>query len=257
VRIPTLATLHKGALGRVIAVALLTAAAVLLLRQVPVERPVQWLSQQAESLGPWAPAAFVGLFVGLTVVLLPGWPLNVLAGVIFGPFLGAALTALASNVAASVSFFIGRGLGKKKAAQLARRYPKVHAVYRTFGRRGSWRLVAAVRLSHALPFGLQNFLLGASPVGFWTYLLTTFAVTLPGICLITYLGYLGAVWGTMEVDVGPRQSPFQWTLRAAGLAVAAAALYYLARVIRRAIKEELAGQEDEHNRPAPSKSGAG
>ncbi len=216
---------HHGRLIRAGLVLLLLVAIALALRFLPVERPVQWLHDQADALGPWSAAVFVFLFVALTVVFLPGWPLNVISGVVFGPLLGAGLTSLASNTAAAVSFFIGRGLGKKKAARLAKRYPKIDAVYRTFGRRGSWRLVAAVRLSHALPFGLQNFLLGASPVGFWSYLLTTFAVTLPGICVVAYLGHLGAAW--KAGDAASSSGTWSWVLRVGGLMVAAAALYYL------------------------------
>jgi uncharacterized membrane protein YdjX (TVP38/TMEM64 family) len=213
----------------VILVLLAVAGAV---RFLPIADLAQWLAGRPEVLGWWAPVLFVLLFVGLAVVLLPAWPLNVAAGVMFGPVLGSLMTCLASNTAAAVSFLIGRALGRRKAARLVQRYPKLDAVYQTLRRGDSWKLVAAVRLSHALPFGLQNFLLGASPVRFWTYLLTTIAVTLPGICVVTYLGYLG---GAVS-DPNRADSPLRWwLLRGGGLLVAAAAIFYLGRTVRRAI----------------------
>jgi len=229
-------TARHGRLVRAGLIVLLLLGIAIALRFLPLDRALVWLNDQADALGPWAPLVFVVLFICLTVVLLPGWPLNVAAGAIFGPLIGAATTIVASNAAAAISFLIGRGMAHRKTSRLVKRYPKLNAVYHTLKGRDSWKLVAAVRLSHALPFGLQNFLLGASPVGFWTYLLTTIAVTLPGICVVAYLGYLGAL------AAGPGEdqpaSAWQWGMRIGGLLVAAAAIYYLGRTVRRAIKQE-------------------
>jgi uncharacterized membrane protein YdjX (TVP38/TMEM64 family) len=225
---------HRGLVRAGLFILLLLAVA-LALRFLPLQAAIEWIHAQAESLGAWAPIVFVLAFVALTVVLLPGAPLNVAAGVIFGPLLGGVVTAIASNAAAAVSFGIGRGLAHRRAARLIERYPKLKAVYRTLKSREGWKLVAAVRLSHALPFGLQNFLLGASPVSFWAYLLTTIAVTLPGIFVIAYLGHLGAV--ALAPGETEQPSPWRWALRIGGLAVAAAAIYYIGRTVRRAIKE--------------------
>ena len=92
-----------------------------------------------------------------------------------------------------------------------------------------------MRLSHALPFGLQNFLLGASPVRFWVYLLTTVAVTLPGIFVVAYLGHLGGL--ALNPDEVEADGLGWWARRIGGLALAAAALFYIGRTVRRAIKE--------------------
>jgi uncharacterized membrane protein YdjX (TVP38/TMEM64 family) len=227
---------NHGRLVQAVLLLVLFVAIAVSLRLLPVDPALEWLNDRADALGSWAAVAFVALFIGLTLFLLPGWPLNVIAGAIFGPIGGALLTSLASNSAAAVSFLVGRRLGTRMATRLANRYRRVEAVYRAFGRRGSWRLVAAVRLSHALPFGLQNLLLGASPVAFWTFLLTTFAVTLPGICVMAYLGHLGAAWKAAEMDAPA--GGWQWALRGAGLLGAAVALGYLGHVLRRAIREE-------------------
>jgi uncharacterized membrane protein YdjX (TVP38/TMEM64 family) len=237
---------HAGILRWIILGAIVVIV-VLLLRSLPVERPIVWLKERADELGHWAPLVFVLLFVGLTVFILPGWPLNVAAGVVFGPLLGGALASLASNASAAVSFFIGRCLARTKADRMVRRYPKLEAVYQTMDTDVGWKVVAAVRLSHALPFGLQNLLLGASPVRFWPYLLTTVLVTLPGIFVIAYLGYIGAA--TLEAEAEATSNPWRWVMRAGGLAVAVLAILYLARVFRRAIKEHT-GLEPNKHQPA-------
>jgi uncharacterized membrane protein YdjX (TVP38/TMEM64 family) len=227
---------------RWVCAALLVAAVFLMIRSLPFERPVEWLKGHSERLGPWAPAVFVLLFVGLTVFLLPGWPLNVAAGVLFGPFAGGLISVVASNGSAAVSFLIGRLLARRRAERMVRRFPRVAAVYHTLGRQEGWKMVAAVRLSHALPFGVQDLLLGATPVTFWPYLLTTFAVTLPGIFVVAYLGYLGAT--ALEPDRA--SSTWTWVGRIVGLLIAMGALAYIANSARRAIKNQTAIDFDQN-----------
>jgi uncharacterized membrane protein YdjX (TVP38/TMEM64 family) len=204
-------------------------------RMVPIEAPLGWLRRTADELDYWGPIAFVLTFVGLTVVLLPGWPLTVASGTMFGPIVGGLLSSIASTGAAAVSFLIGRYLARDWIATRIRRYPRLNAVYRTLGSDEGWQVFAAVRLSHSLPFGLQNFLLGLSPVRFGVYLLTTWLVTLPGIFFMAYLGHVAG--GLTAADSPEVYGPWYWAVRAGGLAVAGCALFFLGRVAFRAIRE--------------------
>jgi uncharacterized membrane protein YdjX (TVP38/TMEM64 family) len=214
-----------------------------IIRALPTERLIEALKDWADVLGPWAPVGFVVLFIGLTLFFLPGVPLNILSGVIFGPWIGGLLTALGSNGSAALSFLIARYLGGDKAARIVEHYPRLAAAYHTLGDKDGWKVVAAVRLSHALPFGLQNLLLGLSPVGFAPYLLTTWLVTFPGIFMLAYLGYIGAI-ALVPAEGSEPLSTWQWAARAAGILVAAAAVLYLARLIQRAIKQRVGELRD-------------
>ena len=209
-----------------------------IIRALPTERLIEALKDYADVLGPWAPVGFVLLFVGLTLFFLPGVPLNILSGVIFGPWIGGLLTAIGSNGSAALSFLIARYLGGDKAAQIVRHYPRLEAAYHTLGDKHGWKVVAAVRLSHALPFGMQNMLLGLSPVGFGPYLLTTWLVTFPGIFMLAYLGFIGAI-ALVPAEGAEPLSTWQWAARAAGILVAATAVLYIARLVQRAIKERV------------------
>ncbi len=224
---------HAGPL-RWVALGVALLAVVLFTRALPLERPLEWLRGQVETLGPWGPAVFVLAFFVLTGVLLPGWPLNVLAGAVYGPWWGGALTSLASTAAAGAPFLIGRYLARDWIVGTIQKYPRFDAVYRAIGAEASWKVVAGVRLSHALPFGLQNYLLGVTPVRFLPFLLTTWAVTLPGIFFVAYLGHLGAA--VLGGDETPATG-WSWAARGAGLLVAAGAIFYFGRLVRRALKE--------------------
>jgi uncharacterized membrane protein YdjX (TVP38/TMEM64 family) len=208
-----------------------------LVRLLPTDRLVQTLHGYASELGPWAPVGFVLAFIGLTIVCLPGMPLNVLAGVVFGPWIGGALTVLASNASAALSFLISRYLAHDRTARFIQSHPRLDAVYRSLGGREGWKVVAAVRLSHALPFGLQNFLLGLTPIRFRHYLLATTLVTLPGIFLMAYFGYVGAIALTSSPD--DPVSSVQWMRRAAGLVVAGVAVIYLGSLVRQHLSKRL------------------
>src|SRR5918911_1009190 len=103
---------------------------------------------------------------------------------------------------------------------------------------GGWKVVVAVRLSHAIPFGLQSLLFGLTPVPFRTYLLATWAAVLPGAFLYAYLGHLGAVALEARQEVATAAGRWQWAARVLGLLAAAAALLYVTHLARKGLKEQ-------------------
>jgi uncharacterized membrane protein YdjX (TVP38/TMEM64 family) len=213
---------------------------------VSVERPLAWLTQQVQALGVWGPLAFAALYVAVTVCLLPGTPVVLAAGAVFGTALGTATILVASTASAVVSFCTSRYLAHDWVAGHVRHYPLIDRVWRALGRPDGWKVVAAIRLSHALPFGAQNLLFGLSPVRFWPFVAATVASMLPGTLLYCYLGDLGArALGTS--DDAPA-GPGGWLLRLATLAVIALAVLYVGRFARRVLQEKAA---EAPVRPAP------
>jgi hypothetical protein len=69
--------------------------------------------------------------------------------------------------------------------------------------------------------------------------LTTWLVTLPGIFMVAYLGYLGAS-AVADVNGAVPVSGWQWLARGLGLLVAAAAVFYVGRIVRKALKDPAA-----------------
>jgi membrane protein DedA with SNARE-associated domain len=156
---------------------------------------------------------------------------------VFGPVEGALVISLALTASAALSFTIGRFLARRWVARKVGGHPRVQAVYRAVGE-GGWKVVVAVRLSHAIPFGLQSFLFGLTPIPFRTYLLATWAAMLPGAFLYVYLGHLGAAALEAPDETWAGPSRWQWAARVLGLLAAAAALLYVTHLARRAIKEK-------------------
>jgi uncharacterized membrane protein YdjX (TVP38/TMEM64 family) len=214
---------------------LLLIALLVLARTVSVERPLAWLTQEVQSLGLWGPLAFAGLFVVLTVFLLPATPVVLASGAVFGPLLSTIIISAASTVSAAISFLTSRYLMHDRVARRVHHYPKLDALWHALREREGWKVVAAVRLSHALPYGVQNLLFGLSPVRFWPFVLATWFAMLPGTLLYSYLGHVGAnALGSEEAGPGG------WAVRLGVLAVMALAVLYVARLVRRIIREKTA-----------------
>ena len=229
-RRPWIGLLVKGLL------VLLVAGFLLLGRSVPVDSLLGRLTEEVHALGVWGPLVFAGLFVGLTVVLLPATPVVLAAGAVFGAPLGTLIISLASTVSAALSFLLSRYVAHDRAARLIGHYPKLNAIWRALGDREGWKIVAAVRLSHTMPFGLQSLLFGLSPVRFWSFVAATWVSMLPGTLHYCYLGALGAE--ALGAEAGEPAGPAGWGVRVAGLVVIGLAVLYVARFARRVIREK-------------------
>ena len=113
--------------------------------------------------------------------------------------------------------------------------PRFAAIDREISRSGAI-IVALLRLSPAVPFGLQNYLYGLTGIGFWTYLLTSWIAMLPGTVMYVYLGYLGRAGLDAAGDSGRTRTPLEWALLAVGLAATVAVTLFVTRLARRALR---------------------
>jgi hypothetical protein len=136
---------------------------------------------------------------------------------------------------------MARGLRRTVLRSYLEHSPRVQALEQTI-QDADWKSVAAVRVSHFLPFGMQNYAFGLTGIRFWTFVLTTWLVTLPGTVLQVHLGHLGfsSLDAWRNDSLGGWQ---QWAWRGAGLLVLAAAAAYIAwmgrSVYRRMVQAKL------------------
>lgn len=152
--------------------------------QLSAVRLDRWLAE----LGPWAPFAFVALYVICAVLFFPGSIFTLLGGAVFGPVLGTLLNLTAATIAAAVAFLIARYL----AAELIER--KVSGRLKLFLEgidREGWRFVAMLRLIPVFPFNLTNYALGLTNISVMTYVFTSLITMLPGALAFTWLGHAG------------------------------------------------------------------
>ena len=176
--------LLKGA----IAVAVL-AAIVFAYRLLPLQEWIGTFQTWVQGFGPLGWVIF-GVVYALTVfVLVPGSLLTLAAGVIWGLW-AFPLIVVSATAGSAISFLAARHLFRAKVQEKVRDYPKFRAVNDAIGEEG-WKVVGLLRLSPALPFSLQNWFLGITPVGFWPAQIATFFGIMPGTLLYVWIGSLG------------------------------------------------------------------
>ena len=117
-------------------------------------------------------------------LFLPGLPITLAGGVLFGPFWGVVYTAFGSTLGAGLVFLAARYLardwvaGKLSGSRLMSLDEKVA--------RHGWKIVAFTRLVPIFSFTLLNYAFGLTRVSFWPYLAATFVCMLPSTIAYVY-----------------------------------------------------------------------
>ena len=136
-------------------------------------------------LGPAAPVVYVVAYALATVLLLPGTPLTIAAGVLFGPATGSAVAWVGAVVGATASFLVGRLIGRRAVEQVAGR--RVRSLDRFLSERGFVALLL-VRLVPLFPFNVLNLVSGVTALRLRDYVLATGLGIVPGVVLLAAMG---------------------------------------------------------------------
>lgn len=214
---------------RWISVLLILAGLMIAASTLPLERTLDQLARFIKELGPWAPAFYALLYAVATLLMIPGFLLSPIAGFSFGLLGGTIAVSIGSTTGAALAFLVARYLARRRISGMLDRHPYLCALDKAL-EQGSWKTVALMRLSPAIPFNLQNYLWGLTPVRFWTYVLSSWAAMLPGTFLYVYLGCIPR-------DAAARE-PLEWAFLAGGLLATLVVTIYITHLARRALDAE-------------------
>ena len=135
------------------------------------------LRQGVASLGPLAPMAFILLYAVTPALFLPGLPMTIAGGVLFGPLWGVVYSIAGATAGASLSFLVSRYIARDwVAAKL--NGPRWKQLDESVAKNG-WKIVAFTRLVPLFPFNLLNYAFGLTPIRFLPYAVTSFICMLP------------------------------------------------------------------------------
>src|SRR5437870_5652803 len=126
---------------------------------LPIGAWLQSFGQWISGLGPIGGVLYGIFYVIAALLFVPGLPLTLGAGYLFGFLRGTILVSVASTAAAGLAFLIARHLARPSIEKLARKNPKFDAIDRAIAKSG-WKVVALLRLSPLVPFSLSNYLYG-------------------------------------------------------------------------------------------------
>jgi len=216
----------------------LAAAAWFLPLQGWAEALVAWL----RDAGPGGIVAFVAVYVAAILLMLPGSPLAVGAGFVFGAFGGVLVASPASVLGSTVAFLIGRWLARDWAAARIAGSPRLTRLDGELAARG-FRTLVVCRLAPIMPFNFLNYALGASRLSSRDFVLSTLIGTLPSTIVYAWVGsrahdVAGIVAGVRAS--GGRVGEVAFWL---GAAATVLALATIARLVARAINGPLAPPE--------------
>ncbi|OGP23495.1 MAG: hypothetical protein A2X99_07465 [Deltaproteobacteria bacterium GWB2_55_19] len=166
---------------KVLALAALLAAVIVSVRvfglgdYLDEERLRVWIA----SFGIWGPVAYLVIYSIAPSLMVPGLPLTVAGGILFGPLWGSVYTIIGATIGASIAFLIARYLGRdwvKSRVEGSR----LKELDRKVGEEG-WKIVAFTRLIPLFPYNALNYAFGLTRVGFLDYLWATFVFMMPGV----------------------------------------------------------------------------
>ncbi len=201
-------------------------AVLVLAKTLGWDQALKQLEPWLVSLGPWGPLVFVALYVGASILALPGSVLTLAGGVMFGAFWGTFWVSLASTLAAGTCFLIARYFARKDLENSLRNNPAFQKLDALTEKNGVL-IVALTRLVPLFPFNLLNYGFGLTKVSFFSYLLTSWLCMLPGTVLY--------VVGSDAVKSALTQGKIPWHLVGL-LALVLGLLALLGRYARKRLK---------------------
>ncbi|MBA4115670.1 MAG: TVP38/TMEM64 family protein [Rubrobacter sp.] len=139
------------------------------------------------SFGAWAPvvAALLMIFQAL-VAPLPAFVLTFANGLAFGTFWGGMLSLGSATLAAAMSFWLARALGRGPVEALVGK-AGLESSDLWFERWGVYAVLIA-RLVPILSFDVISFAAGLTRMGFWGFLVATVVGAAPATFVYSYLG---------------------------------------------------------------------
>ena len=131
-------------------------------------------------------AIYVGLtIIGCVVLALPGITFALIAGMLFGPWLGILACLLATTLGAMLAFLVGRFFLKDAVKPMLENNKLLKKLLFSDNPRKDIVVLMITRMVPIFPYNLQNFAYGITDIGFTKYSVLTFLFMLPGVSFYT------------------------------------------------------------------------
>ncbi len=157
------------------------------------------LRELIQGYGVLAPALYILIYSLAPVFFLPGLPITIVGGILFGPFWGVVYTITGATIGASLAFLTARYLARDWVDRklTSPRWRRLDREVETHG----WKVVAFTRLIPAFPFNLLNYAFGLTRIPFTHYVAATFVCMLPAC--IAFIVFSSSLPGLIRGNVSP------------------------------------------------------
>jgi uncharacterized membrane protein YdjX (TVP38/TMEM64 family) len=148
--------------------------------------PLQVVQQLLDFMtnGLWGPIVYIVLYAIRPLILFPSTVLTLAGGFVYGPILGVLYTVIASNISATIAYFIGHFFGEGMlkddgSDNLIQRYARRM-------RENSFETVMIMRFIF-LPYDAVSYLAGFLRIRYWPFILATALGSIPGT--LAFIGF--------------------------------------------------------------------
>ena len=174
--------------------------------------------------------AFVCIYILIVLLILPASWLSLLAGFLYGSYLGSIIVFISASIGASVAFFVSKSFFAKKLKNLFSRYPKLRVIEQVV-EKGGLKLIFLARLSPIFPFSILNYFYGFNNVKYRDFALGLLGI-IPGTFLYCSIGSLAK---SLQ-DLKHVQSPNNLYMSITGVVSTFLVVYLLAKYSREYFK---------------------
>lgn len=124
--------------------------------------------------------------IGCVVLALPGVTFAILAGIIFGPWVGTLCCSLATTIGAIGAFIAGRFFLQDSVKPMVMKNKYLKKMLFDESGKNQIFVLMITRLVPLFPFNLQNFAYGVTDIKLSTYSLCSFVFMIPGTAMYTF-----------------------------------------------------------------------
>jgi len=149
------------------------------------------------SMGFYGPFIFMLIYMVGTIFFVPGSPLTLLGGLLFGPVRGTIYTVIGASIGASLAFLFSRFLGKDFVDKILKNKFKKLEEYDEKLVNNGFLTTLFLRLVPLFPFNGLNFALGLTKMKFKDFALATLIGIIPGSFILASIGGAASAPGPM------------------------------------------------------------
>jgi uncharacterized membrane protein YdjX (TVP38/TMEM64 family) len=228
---------HDSAMkSKILLIALLIAGVVIFNFYYPLKDHLNDALDWFRDLGPLGVIPYIAVFVLASVFFIPISGLIIMAGTLYGPWMGFLLAAFSASLSVAVCYAVGKKLWRQRVELLRRDHPRLESVLEAVSKHGNI-LVVLIRLNPFLPFTVLNYLFTIPKLDPKKYLLCSSLALTPDIFFYLYVGHVG---NALLEDPSHIQ-PLTWVILGLALAASVAAGIILNRLIRKAVPHKPIG----------------
>ncbi|NNE09133.1 MAG: TVP38/TMEM64 family protein [Gemmatimonadetes bacterium] len=196
-------------------------------------------------LGAWGPIVIVVTMMVVCVTSLPGAPLTLGCGFLFGVWKGTLIATAGATLGASAAYILGRTFARNWVKRSISRRARFARLDRATQHHG-FTIVLLSRLSPLFPFNLLNYAFSVTAVKFRDYFVATMLGVIPACFVWVYMGtFMKTIAEVATGKVDPATvKPWVLVLSLVITLIAMVILAYVAkRMLARALAEEVTPEE--------------